>query len=721
MSAVTVAFAAFIPGLRIDSTMATVFPQDDPELAAYQAFKRQFGEDEFIVVALQTTTGDVLAPEVVGRIRTITEEIAGLPTEFGVARVASLTSVDDVRSSPEGLVIQPLVTDGAPLDQARRRLLSNPLYLRNLVSSDLRSTAINVALHDRPRDPQSKERLFTEIRRVVEDRRGPLQAHYAGIPVLTAYTGQWLRRDMAIFIPATLLVIAGALLSTFRSWAGVFLPLSTVGLAVVWTVGFITASGRSISILSSIVPSLLIAIGVAYSIHVLAHAADPRRVRTAVALSALTTAVGFAALMVNDVRQIQEFGLFCAFGIASAAILALYFVPAVIALLPTPSRTDPPGRRTGAVMSRLADLAVGSPGAVIAVAGALVLAGGWGIARLEVDTDYSANFSADSEPVRALRFMRQHLSGERPINVVLTSRAREPGGIVDPGALHVLEQVEAALRAHPQVATTLSVGDYLRNLDAALRGLPPGQGALPSSRAAADQLLLLYDRPAELGRFLTPDRRALNVLGRSSIISSREYLRFVKRLRSELGPVADAAGLDLQVTGSMYLLSKTSVDISVGQARSLAVATGLIFVIMTLLFRSIRLGLLALLPNALPIAMNFAAMGALGVTLNMGTAIMASMALGVAVDDTIHFLVAYRRERAAGQPSAAAVRATLQGAGRHIVFTSLTNAAGFLVLTLSSFTPLAALGWLTALTMLTAMLADLVLLPALLVSFDRTP
>ncbi len=735
----TVALGAFLPRLGIDSAMETIFDRDDPELALYDEFKRTFGEDEFVAVGLRAASGDVFSAATLGRIRRITQAVEALPAELGVERVVSLTTVDDVRGTAAGIEVGPLVPAGALDDPAlpariRARTYANPLLVRNLVSEDGASTAVNVALVHRPGDRIYKERLVAAVREIVERERGPDEAFYAGIPVLTVYTSEHLRRDMAVFIPLTLLVIALVLGVTFRSAAGVLLPLLTVGLSVVWTLGLMGLLGRSVSILSSIVPSLLIAIGCAYAVHVLGQvhqeeepapreriAAAVRHVGLPVLLAALTTAVGFGSLATSDIDQVREFGGLSAFGILAAGVLAVLFVPAALVWLrPRRLTADDQDLVRGPVLAgleRLAGWVLRRPRPVLAVAVVVVGLAAWGVLRIRVDTDYAANFPADSAPVRALLFMRHELSGERPINVVVRARAAGEDALLDPAALRRLDELEGLLAAHRLVGATVSIGGYLKNLHAAIQGRPLAEGTLPESADAAAQLLALYGRPAELRRYLSADGRSATILGRSSIISSEELLRFTGELvrvaRERWGDE-----LEVTVTGSMYHLSKASIAVTVGQARSLVVATAVIFLLMLGVFRSLRLGLIALVPNALPILLNFALMGALGVTLNIGTSIMAAMALGVAVDDTIHFLARYgslRREL----PVEAAVRETMRTAGRHIVFTSVTNLCGFLVLTLSSFAPLVALGWLTALTMASALVADLVLLPALLVTFDR--
>lgn len=488
--------------------------------------------------------------------------------------MVSLTNVDDVRAAGEDafevvpLVPDPIPTDPEALATLRQQAFDNPIFVRNLVGPDGRTAAINVTLLLRPEDPTFKERLVVKIHELVAPEKAANTIHLAGIPVLTQHTSDYLRRDMAIFIPVTILVIALTLWATFRSLAGMLLPLATVGLSVAWTLGFVGLLGRSISILSSIVPSLLIAMGSAFSIHVLtdvAHAeqgANPterlaaalRRLAAPVLLAGLTTVLGFSALTTNDVAQVREFGLYAAFGIAGATLIALIGVPAVLRLFPAaiPQARDDGGaaRALKAISTGAGELAIRRPGAIVTAGLAFAGLGAWGVTLIHVDTDYASNFKPDSEPVRALHFMRDNLSGERPINVVITPKSGEPDAVLRPENLARIDAVGQKLLEHPLVSAQLSLSEYLKRMNQAFRGGSPDRYALPETFSLASSYLVLYTRPEDLDRLKAFDGTSATVIGRSSIISSDEFLAFMDELQrwadAELG---DA--VDVHVTGSM--------------------------------------------------------------------------------------------------------------------------------------------------------------------------
>lgn len=744
--------------VTVDSSSEKIYEEGDPELPAYEAFRREFGDDEIIVVTLGVAEGgDVFRKPVLEEIRRITDAIEALPADFGVDRVFSLTNVDDVRAAgDEGFRVERLIgaripDDPAALARIRAQAFENPLYVRNLVSADGRAAAINVFLVSRPEDTTMKERLVYRLREIVGPRPPAAveEVHFAGIPALTAYIGDYLRRDMSIFVPGTILVMALSLYYAHRRVAAMLLPLLTVGVACIWMLGIVGTLGGSISIASSVVPSLILAVGCAEVIHVLGQYGaeppdDPRRLEHTlrhvfgpVLVAGVTTVIGFGSMMTYDVAMIREFGQYSALGLVASTALALFAVPAAIRYVlprgvrlgepsgrgepgsgsPPPPQDRPLRGRPLRALQAVARFDLAHPFLVLGISAASIALGWIGIRVLNVDTDYSSYFKPDSIPARAVRFTREAISGERPLNVVV--RARGENGALEPEVLAYIERLERKLREHPLIGTTISIAGYLKNMNEAWHGDNPAAHCLPATRGLAVNYIDIYGRPGELARFLNHDRSAANIIARSGIISSEEFLEQVETMR-RFAAETRPAGVEVTVTGSMYHVSKASIAVARKLAQSFGVASLLVLAVMAILFRSLSIGLISMIPNVMPVVWCYALMGFAGIDLTVGTSVGAAIVLGVAVDDTIHLLSHYQHERFAGFAPAEAMTRSFAVVGRPILITTFTNFAGFLVLALSSFRPLVALGWLTAVTMLTSLVADLVMLPALLIVFDRT-
>ncbi|MHC4392918.1 MAG: efflux RND transporter permease subunit, partial [Planctomycetota bacterium] len=664
--ALTVLFACFIPRVRLDSSMETIFHADDPETDVYADFKKEFGEDEIMIVALRVPEGDVFNHATLSKIRRITRAIEALPDELGVDRVFSLTNVDDVWATEDGFSVNPLIKSRLPEDEEalraiRERAFDNPLYVKNLVSEDGRAAAITIWLENWPGNKEYKEALFEAVRAIVKPERNPEEFHFAGIPVLTAYTSQYLRVDILKFIPLTIILIGLVLFYNFRSLAGVVLPLATVGLAVVWMAGMIGILGRSISIVSSVVPSIVLACGIAEVIHVLGeyYRQDPddplrlektlRHIFAPVFVAGITTVCGFGAMLVYDVPQIFEFGLYSAMGIFFEMLLAMFFVPAALYYLkprPVILRSDEATGKFRAFLIALARFDTERPKLVLGIAAVSLGIGIAALTNLRIDTDYASYFKPDSPPVQALNFMRENISGERRLNVVIKAPGGENAALM-PEVLKHVEGLEDRMREHPLIGTTLSIVGYLKNMNRAMHGDDEAQRVIPRTQGLAYGYLGNYGRPNEIRRFLSEDKSTVNVIGRSSIISSEEFLSFMDDLR-DYSKKSFPPDYEVTITGSMYLLSKASIDVAIGQALSFGWADLMVFTIMFLLFRSVRIGLISMVPNVLPIVWCYGLMAFVDVPLSTGTSVIAAMALGIVVDDTVHMLARYQDVRRRG-------------------------------------------------------------------------
>ena len=737
MALLTIGVASGIPNIDIDASMESMFLENTESRRIHGEFKETFGEDEIIVIGIQAETGTVFNQETLGLVQKLTELFEELPEDLGVDRVVSLSNVHVVEGG-DGTLSAPALMEAIPeagptMEAMRKRVRENSLLYRNLISDNENSTAINIALALRPDDRKFKERLVEEVRAITTQHCSNHNCYVAGIPVLTAYSSEYLRKDMLIFIPITILVIATILWLTFKSLLGVLLPLLSVGLALTWTLGLVGHLGKSITILSSVVPSLLLAVGIAYSIHVLTFfygsrqktyqeriAATLDHVFWPIVVTGGTTLIGFASLASNDVPQIRDFGIYASFGIMAATLFSMYAVPAVLALKPESERVKEI-RATKlelwfeALLNKATLLYNRYPRRIIASGVLVIVLGTIGAFTVEVDTDYASYFEGDSEPIQALNFMRDELAGERPINIVLRStQGDNDNRLLEPQNLRFIETIENYMREHSLISTTISIGGYLKELNKGWHQGNEQAFSLPTSRQQASQFLMLYDEPDEISRYLSDNGNEATIVGRSSIISSNGFLQYMNELQEHFGPLAKAQGLEFEITGSMFLLSQASIAIPYGLVKSLSIATFLVFCVFLVLFRNVQLSLIGLVANMVPILVYFALMSASGITLNTATSIAASLALGIAVDDTIHFMMGYLSGIKSGMSTVEALDDTLQKTGRALLFTTFANVLGFAVLALSSFSPLTSLGWLTACVLLVALIADLVLLPAML-------
>ena len=727
------------PGLnlRVDPSTEPMLPANDPARDVYRQAIADFGEDEVYVIAMETE--GIFHAEVLARMRRVTDAIAHFPE---VRSVQSLTDVVAFRYDAEAEWIEvadfidDIPAEPEALQVLRESALEDPLYRRTLLSDDARTAAINVTFRKMTDQEFIEGRIDERIAAVLDAERGPgLDFHVAGRAHIKTQVYHLMVRDMRLLIPIALAVVASGLWLVFGTWRGVVLPLGIVAGSTLWTFGAIAFLGRPLTVLTTLLAPMLTAIGSVYGIHALARyeeealgAPSPRdaalatlrQLRLPIQAAGFTTMVGFGALLWTDVPAVFEVGAFSVLGIAAMTLLTLTGLPAALALTPLRAGSEDaagPGRpaRIAAALDRVLDALAGRVArhasaalAFWALALAVCLAA---IPRIEIDTDYLSLFPEDAPIRRDFERVNRLLAGAIPIYVAMRG---EPGQFREPEVLRAVERIQRGAEAAPDVSRTLSVVDTVRVMNRTLARDDPAADRIPDTRGAVAELIFLAPK-GHLDHVVNVNHAHANVLVRTGAVGTAA----VRRLESRLQQVVDAAGLPdgirADVTGNAILLSRSADGIARSQPRTVVLAAAVIFVLVALLFRSAPLGAVAMIPNLVPVAIYFGILGLGAAPLSLPTSLIGSIALGVAIDDTVHFLVRYGGERRAGLGPREAARLCGRRVGRPIVITSFVMMAGFLVIALSSFATLRQFGVLSAATMGICLLTDLILLPALLV------
>jgi predicted RND superfamily exporter protein len=720
----TSALAVFAVRFRVDSAIDRLLPTDDPDRLYYQGVQRDFGSEEVVLVGIFAP--DVFAPPVLRRIRDLTEAIGRVA---GVREVSSLSNLESPVLDESGLgrqrLMAPFPHSPAETEKFRRRALAHPLARGILVAEDASAAGILVRFEAMPDEVFLARGIDARLRAAIASVPGPGQVAMTGLPTIKVQAARDMLRDLALFLPVGILVACLVLVFAFRTWRGVLLPMSTVVVGVVWTAGVMALRGDAFTMGTVILPPLLIAVGLAYAIHVVsrhyqeagpsrtgAEAVDEtmRHVRLPVFMAALTTVAGFATFVGSSIPAIRDFGVYSSLGIAVILVACLSLVPAFLVLLPPPSPGAAPPTATWlpTVLEAQTRFVLAHRGAVLVVAGVLVAASLLGIGRLRVETDYLRFFRPDSQVRADNRRIGEALAGTQLVAVVVDAGAPEGATRVD--VLSALRALQRFVDRQAGVDKTVSLLDHLFLIRRVLEPESAGQPLVDQRKA--DQLLLLLN-PEETRGSLSADHSRLDLTAHTRLSGSREVRDFVRRVEA-FGARHFPAGVRVHATGTVVLLNRSADAVVAGQIACLWQVFAVLLLLMTLLFRSWRLGLLSMVPNVFPVVVLFGIMGWAGIDLNISTSMIAAMAIGIAVDDTIHYMVAFGAELRATSDRGAAAAATVRRVGQPIVVTSVALAAGFLVVCLSSFQPIEYFGILASLTMVVALLADLFLLPALL-------
>jgi predicted RND superfamily exporter protein len=470
------------------------------------------------------------------------------------------------------------------------------------------------------------------------------------------------------------------------------------------------------------------AIGIAYAIHIVSRyyqevrpnrsrkavvVATMEHARVPVSIASLTTLIGFGTLILNPISAIREFGIYAVFGIATIFIMSVVFLPAALMLLRDPVR-GPTGEAEDGWVERLLEalgnFAIDHRWFVILAFAALCGVSIWGAARIRVETDYLSFFDPES-PIRAENTkIAERLGGTQPIYVVIDGPG--PRSLNQIPVLDAIRDLQAFIKEQPGVDTSLSFSDYVSIMHKALN--PDSKLPLPVSEGDLAQLMVFVN-PDDVAPLVTRDYSRANILVRTRLSGSAEVNDFVRRIE-EYARTRFSRDVGVHATGSVVLLNRSADTLSNAQVAGLLQVLVVLLVLMSLLFLSLRAGILSLVPNVVPIIILFGIMGWSGISLNISTSMIAVIAIGIAIDDTIHYLTEFNSQiRQTGEQKSAVVYVA-RSVGRPIVFTSIALFLGFLIVCLSNFKPIQHFGVLAGATMVVALFTDLLLLPALVMS-----
>jgi predicted RND superfamily exporter protein len=707
-------------GMPLDFTPQALFIDAGPAVAQLRAAEVHFGREDNDLVAI--AEGPIESEAGAAWLAAVH---AALEADPDVERVDSPINAELLVDRDGQLVLErPMAL--LPPPQALAALAADPSARRLLVSERGDVAALRVRIDRRIS-------RIAELSPVVERLSAAARAappppgcrlSLTGVPYVRAEVVERMMTDQQRFMPMVAVAFAGAIVLMFRRfWLGLS-PLFAVLVADLWAMSALVASGATFNILSVLVPTLVVVIGAADGIHVTARFRELRAegqgraealagacadMLLACWLTTFTTAAGFASLLVADTRVIREFGLQ-----ASVAMVVCFFgvmmvLPLFLAMVPDDRVVAAPRRSDGRLLAALSDLTARRPGFAIGLCAGLsmiALAVGSGV---RTNSRLLEMYGEDTDTYRAVHLSQDHLSGVIPIFFYLEG---PPGALLEPGALARQRALQAALAAEPAVRWTASAASALDSLHGALTGAAGG----PDSREAAAQELLLAELSgaAPLRGLIDETQGRGRVLALVRDDGGRGMLATRARLEEVAAALYAGAPETAVLTGD-GLLAAIGVD---GLISDLLSGIALVFVVISLtlllILRDPKLVLLATVPNLVPLLFTLATLGLIGADLQTSNIVSFTVAVGLAVDDTIHFLVRFNAERKAGSTVPDAIHKTILGAGDAIIATSVLLVAGFGLLTFSEVTSTRHFGLLSSVTMVAALAGDLVLLPAML-------
>jgi hypothetical protein len=728
-------------GIAVDNSLSSHFVEGDPAYEAYRTFCDDFDAGESIYVAVRLPNR--LDRDEYALLRDLTETLAlRVPNVASKARdVLSISRAPLFRAVDDELTVlapdRPNDPDGTGFDELRAAIAAHPMYRGLLVSEDLGHAVLAVTIRQPPgRDARgtwqeaSTAAVFTVLG---EPRFQSLEAHVVGLPVLSTAYGAMTRRETARGAIVAALLICLLLLVCHQNFRGVVLPLTVVVASLIIVFGLLAACS-SFSITTTILPPLILAIGVCASNHVISAydsclrtAPSPRdalvealrRTSRPALLAATTTAAGFLSFAVVPIPAVRDTGLLAAAGTLIAFALSYTLLPALLsfsrgrgslareAAPATPSRLD-------RILLAIVEPAISRPWVVIAGAFVLTAAAGIGVSRLRIETDWLAKFDADSRIARDYAVFDSRLGGTQSLEVLLTSR--DPVALADLETLRRIDDLASRIASLPGTRRVVSPVDVVKQANMTLAGDDPARYRLPGTQMELDDLVLAGGaaEAAKAFRYLSMDRRQVRLTVRTVNLPDQRIAALLERIESE--EARPLAGLfEVSTTGVAVLALRTFDCIERSQRLGLLLAFAAISLLMTLALGTPSMGLVSMLPNIMPVAWTAGLMGLFDVPLDTAVMMVAAIAIGVAVDDTIHIAHRVRDEADGGsRDPREAISRSIIAVGRPVLYTSLVLGAGFLSLAFSEMKNIARFGALSGLTVILAWIADMWVLPALL-------
>ncbi len=721
-------FIAFNPFVKTVNNVDYFTLEHNKDLKFYNDFKEIFGNDEFFIIAFESR--NLFSAENLKMLRDITSSLENLKD---VEEVKSLANVNDISGGEDYFEVRKFLEKipRTPEEQAalEKRALQNRLYLKNLISVDGHTAAIIVRPKILPNDPDVRKRVIEATDKILSPFEKEGKTFFKAGWTTTNYSlSQYLKADVLVFVPLTYLLIAFFTWLFFRNFRITILAIINVSICVGATRGLMGLLDIRMNNVTIIIIPLVMALALCDTVHifsqmdrrVLKRLPKPDKALTYVLnkvggpcfMTTLTTAIGFLSLLVSQIPPIKQFGIVASAGMVFEFFFSFFLLPPLILFFkPEKIYQDySTGTRLTSTLKSMFSILFRTYPVVLVLMVTIVVASVIFSFQLKVETNL-VDFFKKSSPVRmALDFVEHHLSGVETLDISFT--ANKTDAFKNPENLHVIEAVQSYAENLKDVDKTTSFVDFIKKMNQSFHGDKKEFYRIPDSRQLISQYLLLYGAD-DIEDFVNTDFNHARLSIRTSLHSSGEMQILIKKLDNFIGTL-DTHGINIRVTGQGLKDVLVVNALVKSQVYSLLLAAVVISIIMFFAFRSVPIAALSLIPNLFPILINFGIMGAFGIPLDTGTALIATVALGIAVDDTIHFLNEYQLQRSQGLPIRESLMHIIETKGHAILSSSVILCAGFGVMVFSRFVPIIHFGLLSAIIMFTALIGDIILLPSVI-------
>ena len=699
--------------LRIETSMEATLPQNSQVMKNYNYFKEKFPHHKVIIIGVETR--DLFSLETIEEIERITSELEEIEN---VEKVMSITRAKKIRGSEEGIIIEDLLPEISEeeVSKLKSKIIGDKMLEPMLLSKDKKNTLIMVLLSE---DISNSElyRTYQKIKKICKSKI--LKFYITGEPVVLSELSKYINKNLKKLFPLTILVSIIILWLNFKNVIGVLLPIFSVLIGIIWIMGLQAALGIPIGVETSMLPLLLVTIGIAYGIHILhefIHSPEKgeKRISTifekrvkGVLIAGLTTVAGFMSLLLSSLKPIKNMGLLNGLGVLFILILSITLIPSVLSFLTNkhqnPESSDKSKNQKESPLIENLVIKSAKKGKYIIVISLLIFIFSTFLFTnyLKTETEPIKHFPKNSEIRKATEWVQKNFGIVTTLNMVIENKE----GVLKPEILEFIEKVKEKLQKQGLISQTMDLSEITKWLYQAYMNGNPSFYKIPQDENVIENLIFIYSTgvsPEEYESVITPDQTATNVkifLNTSDQRKIKEVIKTIKNLEKP-------KNVKIILTGESVLNLEIDKLIKEGQIKSIIGAFILVFFITWLILGSFKLGLYAMVPLLFSVNYLFGFMALVGIALTHSTAIVGNIAVGIGIDYTAHFLTRYKILRG--------IYGVGGSVGRAIIVNAIAVACGFLVLVLANLLGIKYLGVLVAFVMIISAFASLVILPAFL-------
>lgn len=730
----TVVLAFGLTSIKINFSFEDFYPKDDEEFIYYSTFNEHFYEDQnfTIYIAIESPSDDIFDPDFLTKADQVFQDIAALS---GVDSLISGTQFPQIKRRGLSFSSTPYLQYDSPeaVDRSRARIAKDSSMVGLFITRDRKSICGYAFIQEEIFDTRQRDELSRAIESTLE--ASGYEHIISGIPYIRTRYVDVIAEELILFISLAMVLILSVLFFTYRNLWGVLIPTAAILLSLVWILGFMGATGKSINLISNLLIPIIFVVGTSDVVHLItkylwavregisrleAMRITLREIGMALLLTSITTSIGFASLLVSRVPPIREFGLYAALGVMFTFVITIVLLPNALLFLKPEHFSQPKSLDAHPfwhrLMERLYAYTRNRAGMIVASFGLILAASGVLIFFIPTDT-YLIEDIGENDPIRkSMEFFEDQSYGLRPFELGI--HIKQAGDqITDRKILMEMDKIETFLQGKMTFSPFLSAAAIVREGNYLSHFSRERHRRIPDTQEEIDELLSLTQLnggESLLRRVVSEDGQTGRISSRIPDIGTAAFQDLHKEMQAFIHTNCDTSLFSYKATGHAFLTEHNLQYIRRSLLAGLGIAFVIVGVIMGLLFRSWKMLLISMFPNVIPLILTGGVMGLFGITLTASTALVFVIAFGIAVDDTIHFLTRYRLERQKGRDLDEAIRQTLHGTGKAMMITSFILMSGFVILLTSSFGGTWATGMFTALTIVFALLADLVLLPILI-------